>query len=136
MGNGGFDCSGLVIHAFSRVLGKPVEAWPRELRHTRQMVAAAREIGDRICTLNQAYEEGIDTGLVYSWRWISGCWRIAHVSFLTGYNSDEAPIFLQAQAGYEAMVVERAPIEGSLRAGAPERLVLDPVALGLLALLT
>lgn len=32
-----FDCSGLMIRALCDVVGKPVEDWPLELRHVRDM---------------------------------------------------------------------------------------------------
>lgn len=102
--HGEFDCTGLIIHSISRVLGLPLADWPRSLRHTRQMWRAAGE--------NSAELSGKETGtlLVSRRLWRDGAdsaWIPAHISFLTGMTGDSIPITIQAQAAYEGMVVER-----------------------------
>lgn len=37
----GYDCSGLVIVSICRVLDIPTNTWPRELRHTKQLIELA-----------------------------------------------------------------------------------------------
>lgn len=48
--NEGFDCSGLVVTAFCKVLAISIEKWPADLRHVRQLgwlsIAASPQPGD------------------------------------------------------------------------------------------
>jgi len=102
--DGTFDCSGLVIHAISRVLDVPSVEWPRNLRHTRQMWHA---VGERRTELDAE-----STGMLLVTRrlWTDGINSAlvpAHISVLTGMTDGGVPITIQAQAAYEGAVVER-----------------------------
>lgn len=104
-----FDCSGLIIHALSKVLGMPVAAWPRELRHTRQLWNEQR------ATCLQ-YAAGVaEPGdlIVFRRRWTmqngEDRWVPAHIGIATETAQGSLPVLLQAQAKVGAV------IEGPIR---------------------